>query len=94
MKETYRIEFLKPMIGGGSQVLERSFLGHPAGIGLSFVCELLTSPTVSGPEGEGMLIMGPMAVCTIGRLSANPENISILETAVSGTSIVRLSSTS
>ena len=94
MWETYRIELLMPMIGGGSQVLVREFLGQPAGIGLSLVCELLTSPTVSGPDGEGKLIMGPMAVCTIGQLSTNSENISMLETAVSATSIVRLSSTS
>ena len=36
-KEQYKIELAKPKIGGGSQVLERVFFGHPAGIGLSLV---------------------------------------------------------
>ena len=66
MKATYKIEFVSPMIGGGSQVLMRVFLGHPAGTGLSLVCELLTNPTVNGPEDDGMLINEPMAVCTTG----------------------------
>ena len=93
-KETYRIELVKPMIGGGSQVLERVFFGQPAGIGLSLVCEVLIRPTVIGPDDEGKLIRGPMAECDIEQLSANSANNSVPETAVSATSIVRLSSTS
>ena len=93
-KETYKIELPKPMIGGGSQVLERVFFGQPGGIGLSLVCEVLIRPTVIGPDEEGRLIRGPRAVCDIEQLSANSENNSVLVMAEAATSSVRLSSTS
>ena len=69
-KEVFNIELLKPMTGGGSQVLERVLFGQPGRIGLSLVCEALMRPIVIGPEDEGRLIKEPFAVCDIERLPA------------------------
>ena len=93
-KEVFNIELLKPMTGGGSQVLERVLFGQPGRIGLSLVCEALMRPIVIGPEDEGRLIKEPFAVCDIERLPASSENNSVLDMAESVTSIVRVSSTS